>query len=646
MTSTHQAPRKIVAAMLGLATLSLGLVGVPGPSAAARSSVERPGPVKIAIQHVQEEHRSLGVDPADVADLKVTDAYRSAHTGVTHVYLRQMVHSREVARANATVNVLPDGTILSMGSRFISDLAARTSGSPRLGPLDAVRSAARRLGLTAPGTPALTSAPRGAGMAATVTWSAVSISPIPLKLVYYPTRNGALRLAWQLEIQEVSEQHWWQLAIDAENGRLLSKADYVNQHDDADHAAEAGAKAARPRARYRVFALPIESPNEGDRTMERGAADAKASPFGWHDTNGKPGHEYTTTRGNNAHAYADYTPGLNTALPLMAADGGEDLNFDFELDFANPPHLWRDAAVTNLFYWNNIIHDVAFRYGFDERAGNFQTMNYTGKGDGQDEVQAEAHDGQGVNNANFATPPEGQKPRMQMFLWPNTAHRQLIDGDLDAGVIVHEYGHGISNRLTGGPSETSCLRNDEQPGEGWSDWLALAVTARSEAELKKPRGMGTYVLGQSDRHQQGIRPTPYSTNMTINPTTYDSIKSAAVPHGVGYVWATMLWEVYAALVDKYGFNRDIYDDWRSGGNNLAVQLVIDGMKMQPCEPGFVDARDAIFAADKALTGGDNACLLWRAFAKRGLGVKAKQGLSTDRADGTANSALPKTCRKR
>jgi extracellular elastinolytic metalloproteinase len=46
------------------------------------------------------------------------------------------------------------------------------------------------------------------------------------------------------------------------------------------------------------------------------------------------------------------------------------------------------------------------------------------------------------------------------------------DSDLDNGVIVHEYGHGISNRLTGGRTNVSCLGNQEQMGEvgatGWA----------------------------------------------------------------------------------------------------------------------------------------------------------------------------------
>jgi extracellular elastinolytic metalloproteinase len=119
-------------------------------------------------------------------------------------------------------------------------------------------------------------------------------------------------------------------------------------------------------------------------------------------------------------------------------------------------------------------------------------------------------------------------------------------------------------------------------------------------------------------------------------------------HAKGEVWAEMLYEVYWNLVDKHGFTPDWFppaparttndrgipimsdDDLLaaknhivSNGNTLAFQLVLDGMKLQPCSPSFTDARDAILDADKALTGGDNYCDIYAAFAKRGLGVKAK-----------------------
>jgi hypothetical protein len=152
--------------------------------------------------------------------------------------------------------------------------------------------------------------------------------------------------------------------------------------------------------------------------------------------------------------------------------------------------------------------------------------------------------------------------------------------------------------------------------------------------------MGTYALWQDDPPRQGagIRPRPYSRNMDIQPFTYDSIKtgawfggSLAIPHHIGHGWASILWDMTWDLIDKHGFSDNIYEGWQAGGNNLAYQLVIDGLKLQGCGPGFVAGRDAIIAADVALTGGDNKCTLWASFARRGLGFSAVQG-TTNRDD--------------
>ena len=128
-----------------------------------------------------------------------------------------------------------------------------------------------------------------------------------------------------------------------------------------------------------------------------------------------------------------------------------------------------------------------------------------------------------------------------------------------------------------------------------------------------------------------------------NGVTHVYLQQRYRPHGIGYVWNTMLWEVYWNLVDRYGYNANVYDGWNTGGNNLALQLVMDGMKFQPCSPGFVDGRNAILAADRALTAGVNQCEIWRGFAKRGLGVSANQGLSTSRTDGVQAFDLPASC---
>src|SRR5690606_14541374 len=119
--------------------------------------------------------------------------------------------------------------------------------------------------------------------------------------------------------------------------------------------------------------------------------------------------------------------------------------------------------------------------------------------------------------------------------------------------------------------------------------------------------------------------------------------SLAAPHGIGHGWASVLWDVTWDLIDRHGFNPNIYEPWHTGGNNLALQLVIDGLKMQGCGPGFVVARDAIIAADAVLTGGENTCLLWASFARRGLGFSAVQG-TTGRDDNTEAFDTHPACR--
>jgi hypothetical protein len=217
------------------------------------------------------------------------------------------------------------------------------------------------------------------------------------------------------------------------------------------------------------------------------------------------------------------------------------------------------------------------------------------------------------------------------------------DGDFDNVVIAHEYGHGISTRLTGGPSNSNCLNNAEQMGEGWSDFFGLMMTMELGDTATDARGIGTYASGEPITGG-GIRNAPYCTDMTVNPFTYDDVNSTAnvsEPHGIGFVWCTMLWDLNWAMIDRYGFDPDLFNG--NGGNNKTMQLVIDGLKLQPCSPGFVDGRNAILAADSILYGGANQCLIWEVFARRGLGSSANQGSSGSRSDQTEAFDLPSIC---
>jgi hypothetical protein len=378
---------------------------------------------------------------------------------------------------------------------------------------------------------------------------------------------------------------------------------------------------------YNVFPIPFTSPHDGGRSVEIDPSIVEASPFGWHDVDGAVGADFTVTRGNNVNAYED---GDN---PGFQPDGGANLVFDFPFDPVYGAVQSEEAAITNLFYWNNIIHDILYLNGFDEASGNFQQNNYGNGGVPGDAVNAEAQDNSGSCNANFATPPDGFQPRMQMYTCGSR------DGDFDNLVIVHEYGHGISNRLTGGGSNTDCLFNDEQMGEGWSDWYGTVFTIQPGDTGTDPVPVGNWLFEQ-DPNGPGIRDFPYSTDMSVDPRTYDYIKGTFGPHPLGSTWAAMLWELTWGLIDAHGFDPDIYNG--NGGNNIAVALVTEGLKLQPCNPGFVDGRDAILAADMALYGGANQCIIWDAFAKRGLGFSADQGSSHSRTDGTEAFDTPST----
>jgi uncharacterized repeat protein (TIGR01451 family) len=152
--------------------------------------------------------------------------------------------------------------------------------------------------------------------------------------------------------------------------------------------------------------------------------------------------------------------------------------------------------------------------------------------------------------------------------------------------------------------------------------------------------MGNYVL-KDDPTARGFRPFAYSTDMSINPHTYEDIAFELVPHGAGSVWCAMLWDLYWAFVDVYGFDEDVFDG--NGGNNMAVQLVVDGMKFQPCNPGFVDSRDAILTADEVNNGGANKSLIWEVFARRGLGWGADQGSEDAVNDGRSSFEICPSC---
>lgn len=566
--------------------------------------------VSIFYGFMSSGYEALGLGRGDVAAYEVTDEVYSQATGATRIWVRQLHEGLPVYGGQLQVNVNRDGRILSVNNSFSPQLAASVTGvAPSLGAAAAVASAAAHLGLGAVPAPAVSSQAGDLRQTTVVAADGISLEPIEARLAWLPIRLGDLRLVWSFQIATLDGRHVYDMTVDAHSGQVWTRLDWVSSAD------------------YRVLERPTQSPNHSaspppadGRTLVSDPENAVASPLGWHDDGTSA---YIILRGNNVHAYHDRDgDNLPPAVEPQCDDSGSDLVCDFPVDFTQQPPASVDAAVTNLFYWTNTVHDIQYQYGFDEAAGNFQMSNFGKGGLGADDLLAEGQDNDigGSNcNASFDTPPDGDRPRMQMFTC-NAADPER-DGDFDDFVIVHEYGHGISNRQVGGPSNVSCLGNLQRMGEGISDWLGLVYTATADQTRGDARG-GSYLQGQ-DADGPGIRRFPYSTDPAVNPDTYASIGPGVnVPHGVGSVWAVIAWEVYWDLVDRHGFDPDLADAAGGSGNQRAMLYFNQGLQNTICSPTFIDARDGVVQAAVDNYGGEDVCLVWGAFARRGLGIDA------------------------
>ncbi len=271
------------------------------------------------------------------------------------------------------------------------------------------------------------------------------------ELVIFPLDASTARLAYRSFV-EVDAAQLYEILIDAEDGKLLFR------HNAYVYAAKG-----------RVW---TQSPSQG------GTRQLVTFPDAWLPVTG------TVTTGNNVDVFLDTNgddqpdPGITTELVNGRPSSASQV-FDFSFGDGTVglnPRTFKGASGTNLFYFINIAHDFYYSLGFTEVAGNFQTDNLGKGGIGGDAVIAEAQNALLVNNAAFAPTPEGIAPRIRMGLFTRstTSLTDDLDSDYDGQVIIHEYGHGVSTRLVGGQTSTSCLDQVQSGamGEGWSDYFA------------------------------------------------------------------------------------------------------------------------------------------------------------------------------
>jgi uncharacterized repeat protein (TIGR01451 family) len=607
------------------------------PASAASFAVNDP---YRATKAFLSEHNQFFGHGSEVLDkARVKREFETPHNGLKTVVWEQEVNGIPVFEAVLIAHMTRRGELVNLSSQFLPDPdgaasrgvpnRARLVAAPDISARKAVFTAARNIGeeiaeeAIAPvqdnNETQLSSGPekRQEFKAAIFKGNAEA------KLIWLPMSRDRMRLCWDVILMSRTRGEMFRELVDAQTGEPLLRhclTDYISEATYRVYTSDS------PSAFSPGYSTPTSTqpPLVVRALVTISALDTNASPNGWINDGANE------TRGNNVDAHTDRNADNQPDVPRP--QGSPFRVFDFPLDLTQAPSTYTNAAVVQLFYWNNWMHDKLYELGFTEAAGNFQSNNFGRGGSGNDAVQADAQDGSGINNANFSTPPDGSAGRMQMYVF--TGPTPDRDGDLDAEVMLHEYTHGLSNRRVGGGVGISALQTRGM-GEGWSDFYALALLSEPGDDVNGVYASGAYssylLSGLTQNYYFGIRRYPYCTDTNKNPLTFKDIDpgkasahsgiprspvvgtSASEVHNMGEVWCVTLCEARANLINKYGW---------AVGNQLILQLVTDGMNLSPANPNFLQARDAILQADQVDTGGANLFELWSAFAKRGMGSSA------------------------
>ena len=387
--------------------------------------------------------------------------------------------------------------------------------------------------------------------------------PIPAHLLIFDQPGGP-RLGWYAVFsrEEQYEQYAVIVSADAKPGEILYSKDMMH----------------KARARGNVFEFSPGIANRAQMEMPRPVSDYPIMPST--PLAGFPAEwvEAVTTVGNSTIATLNFG-----ATSLSGTPNGNMMEFNPEDQFGD------DQKLLNIFYFCNYMHDFLFILGFDEAAGNFQRVNLTHSGAGGDPVRARAHSGAVRGTANMSTAADGTPPVMNMGLVTGTGRHTAFDSD----VVFHEYTHGLTNRLVGGTRQGHTLDAPQSQGmgEGWSDFFALTIQNFFRAKAGQPERIvvGPWVINNN----AGIRSNPYDDSYPFtygNVTTFDRDPDTGLPdeHQTGEIWCAALLMMVRRIRAALGNDID--------GYRLGWQIVVDGLKLTPANPSFLQARDAILLA--------------------------------------------------
>lgn len=787
--TTVSGHNSIFDAQMGKATFLWQAIGQAKPDMALIEPAMRN---KYAADFYLESLTGVSSQKSTVVSAVLADLHQQKRGSITAKY-RQQVHGIEVF--NREYNLVMDKEFnLVAGSGYFADTASVDGSFAVLNNFltaeQSIQAVFRELaGINV----SLTKIGEQSGYAKYKATSAddskVIIGEPRAKKVFFEVA-GELESAYYIEIEVADanslESDYYSYVIGSQNNKVYFKKNLKSHATDFNYRVYAN-QDGYPMESPHGDVIPADGPEQIDETEILDAPMVSLSYYNKISTMDPwLADDATTTSGNNVFAYADVVAPQDFSEGDFTAETTADFTFDYpyQVDQVANSYENRKAAIVNLFYMNNFLHDFFYDHGFDETSNVAQLSNYERGGIEGDPIEAQAQDNSGRNNANMSTPADGASPRMQMYLYdskdamvgvdfgvtvtsnasvgllnstqpssfgqnqfsdiegevvriddgnatdsesindgcepavnavdlagkiaiidrgscaftqkvlnaqdagaigaivvnnnPDTDEpapmggaddavsipnlglnfadgkaiydliaagdivtvdmfnkATLKDGTFDNGIIAHEWGHYISNRLVGNSSGLINFQGRAM-GEGWGDFHSLMFIAKADDiniagndKFQKAYGSGTFV----EDFYYGIRRVPYSTNTDVNPLSFRHITEAAgedvgisptnvaSPHAAGEIWATMLWESYVALINAHGFE---------DAQSRMADYLVAGYKLTPVAPLYTEARDAILAAAYAVDPADYTLIL-EAFAKRGmgLGAEAPERFSTD-----------------
>lgn len=331
---------------------------------------------------------------------------------------------------------------------------------------------------------------------------------------------------------------------------------------------------------------------------------------------------------------ADYPPGIRPSTPFrdwVTADQLDGNNALLRIGTRNsvvpsvvvnavrrftPAAGSPEQQAVNAFFVCNFMHDFFSLIGFGEADGNFQQQNFSGSGRTGDRlVVSIVTSAQG--NANMRAQNDGSVAELTLGRWRDFATGAVENATaLDTGVVIHEFAHGVSQRLVSGRLKRAAL-NEPQPlalGEAWSDYFAVSILNFYRGNARRFT-FAEFASGNA----AGARPHPYDAF----PSNVSSLGTAPFheQHGAGSIFAAALIEMHEQL--RALFNDD--DRTTATGQETSWRLVVDSMKQLNANPTFIDARDALLRSNTRLALPQAAAIETRiraAFAKFGMGRTA------------------------